>query len=296
MIAEEVGRLQRGAADQGAADLLGRAGSPRRSSASPSRRRGSGRCAALRPNTLDQGGADGGVDLLDLVERRRQAGADGPDRLIGDGEGACPQRRGQRAPHLAAHHLEPPGRPRAAPGSRRRRRWAPARRAARPRPWRRRARRSRRSRRGARSGRGSPGAAPASVSISARDVAGEGARRPRRGSPGRRPRPPIRRAARGHPLDQGRRRAERHPRAWRLGAPAPAPAPAPRPARRPAPFIFQLPAISVGRSCSALCEQERSDRRPKPWPARCHACASRSPCSCRAGSTIPAASGAPPPP
>ena len=59
------------------------------------------RDAAALAQPLDHGGAHGGVDLVDLLQRRRQAGADGPDRLIGHGEGLAGERSRQGAADLA---------------------------------------------------------------------------------------------------------------------------------------------------------------------------------------------------
>ena len=88
-----------------------------------------------RPAQLAEDGADGGVDLLRLRGGGGLAGADGPDRLVGQGDRG--QRLGAAArPARRAPAGRPPrgsGRPRARPASRRRRRWGAGRPPA-PRP------------------------------------------------------------------------------------------------------------------------------------------------------------------
>ena len=111
--------------------------------------------------------ADRVVHLGDVVGRRRQAGADRPDRLVGDDQPRGVGAVGQRAGELRRDDVDARGRPRARRGSRRRRRSRRARRATPPRSWPARRRRSRRSRGAARNGRRSTWLHPASFSISA---------------------------------------------------------------------------------------------------------------------------------
>ena len=69
------------------------------------------------------------MDLGDVGEGRRTAGADRPDRLIGDREVGRRRARRQRARKLARHHVERLAAHRARPASRRCRGWRRARRA-----------------------------------------------------------------------------------------------------------------------------------------------------------------------
>ena len=55
---------------------------------------------------LARGDADGAVDLDDLLGGGGQAGADGPDGLIGDAEGLASQFGGERAPDLPGDDLQ----------------------------------------------------------------------------------------------------------------------------------------------------------------------------------------------
>ena len=111
--------------------------------------------------------ADEAVHLGDVGRGRRQAGADRPDRLIGDHQVGAGRAIRQRAVELAAEHVERLAGVALGLASRRRRRSPSARRARRPAPWRAPARRFPCDRSAARNGRRSPRLAPASASISA---------------------------------------------------------------------------------------------------------------------------------
>ena len=109
--------------------------------------------AALPRRSARQPLADEGVHLGDVGRRRRQAGADRPDRLVGDHQIGGGRAVRQRAVELARRPRRASGRPRARLASRRRRRWRSAPPARRPAPWRAPARRFRDGRCGARNGR-----------------------------------------------------------------------------------------------------------------------------------------------
>ena len=74
------------------------------------------------------------MHLGDLGEGRGAAGADRPDRLVGDDEAARPSRRRGSSPRAARRRARGSARRRARPRSRRRRRWRGGRRARRRRP------------------------------------------------------------------------------------------------------------------------------------------------------------------
>ena len=188
------------------------------------------------------------MHLGDLVGRRRAAGADRPDRLVGDDERRRASRRRGSSRRAGGRRRRGPRRPRARPASRRRRRWRAGRRATPP----------------SALARTSASVSPWSVRRSewptitaagagvgehlGRDVAGVGAGGLARGSPGRRPRsrdpPTPRRGER----DQRRGRADQQVDVAGEVARAVDDAPsAPRP-KRASPFIFQLPATSGRRA------------------------------------------------
>src|SRR6185312_2030494 len=103
--AEEIGRLQAGAADERAVDIVhaqqfDRIGRLDRAAVENAYLR------SLAPEFLRQSGADVRVRLGDIADRRRQAGAYRPYRLIGD-DGVCRRGgRGNRTGDLTRQHVE----------------------------------------------------------------------------------------------------------------------------------------------------------------------------------------------